>query len=108
MNDQDSFFAKTPKPPYFAVIFTSEQSDTLDGYSNFAKRMEELARLEDGFLGIETVRAGRQGITVSYWSSQESIVKWKKNLEHKEAQNLGKEKWYQKYRVRITKVERDY
>ncbi len=103
-----SFISKTPEPPYFAVIFTSAQSQDLEGYSEQAIRMEELARQQNGFLGLETARDGSDGITVSYWSSLEAINAWRLNLEHLDAQTQGKKKWYQHYRVRIAKVEREY
>jgi len=48
------------------------------------------------------------GITVSYWASEDAIRNWKANLDHQLAQKLGKENWYQAYKVRICKVERDY
>lgn len=73
-----------------------------------ATAMEHVAQQEEGFLGIESVRNGKEGITVSYWKSLDAVQKWKQNLKHLEAQKLGKEKWYLSYRVRITKVEHDY
>ena len=36
-------FAKTPSPPYYAVIFTTIQSDDHDGYTETNDRMLELA-----------------------------------------------------------------
>lgn len=69
----------------------------------------KLAQQQDGFLGIESVREpSGLGITVSYWENLEGISKWKKHSEHREAQDLGKEKWYNHFKVRICKVERDY
>ena len=69
--------------------------------------MVELAATQTGFLGIESAREG-VGITVSYWSDLQSIREWKANLEHQEAQTLGREKWYSSFKARISKVERDY
>lgn len=48
--------AKTPKPPYYAVFFTSLRTETDDGYSHAAKSMVELASKQPGFLGVESVR----------------------------------------------------
>lgn len=98
--------AKTPKPPYYAVVFTLLSSVDQD-YLDMSSRMLNLASDQPGFLGIETAR-DKLGITVSYWSDLESIKSWKANLDHQEAQRLGKEKWYLEYKVRIAKVERDY
>jgi hypothetical protein len=50
--------SSTPKPPYYAVIFTS--------------------------------------------------IRTPGDAEHMEAQSLGKDKWYESFKVRICKVERDY
>lgn len=95
------------KPPYYAVIFATTLTDDTEGYLETAERMEELAKNQKGYLGIESARA-EIGITVSYWESLEAITQWKNNIEHIEARNLGREKWYKKYQLRICKVEREY
>ncbi|WP_455384395.1 antibiotic biosynthesis monooxygenase family protein [Acidihalobacter prosperus] len=100
--------ASTPPPPYYAVIFTSLRSEAEDGYAQTAQRMEELAAGRRGFLGIESVREGAQGITLSYWTDLEAIREWKADLEHAEAQRLGRERWYERYSVRVARVERAY
>jgi len=65
--------ARTPKPPYYAVIFTSARTDGDNGYAAAADRMVELAHQQPGFLGIESAREG-VGITVCYRDSLESIA----------------------------------
>ena len=102
-----SLIAKTPKPPYYAVIFTSLRTEGDNGYAQMADNMVELAQQQPGFLGIEAARED-VGITVSYWSDLESIKQWKANLDHQQAQRLGREKWYSSFKARISKVERDY
>ena len=99
--------AKTPKPPYYAVIFTSMQSADTAGYSDMAKKMTSLAELQPGYLGIESAREN-VGITVSYWRDLESIKQWKNQADHLEAQAAGKSRWYSAYTTRIALVERDY
>jgi heme-degrading monooxygenase HmoA len=102
-----SLIAKTPEPPYYAVIFTSHRTEGDDGYSEMATMMVALASKQPGFLGVESARE-EVGITVSYWSDLESIKSWKVNLQHQEAQKLGHEKWYSTFKTRICRVERDY
>jgi heme-degrading monooxygenase HmoA len=99
--------AKTPIPPYYAVIFTSTRTDIDEGYTEMAEQMVKLASNNDGFLGIESANEG-MGITVSYWTDLESIKKWKENTEHAFAQKLGKEKWYSSFKTRIALVNKDY
>lgn len=99
--------AQTPAPPYYAVIFTSKRTEIDRGYGQMAERMKTLASQQEGFLGMESAR-DELGITVSYWRDEASINKWKAEIEHKEAQRLGKEWWYSNFQVRVCKVERDY
>lgn len=73
--------ADTPKPPYYAVIFSSISTEDNTGYSEMADLMVELAKQQDGFLGIESAK-NEIGITVSYWTGIDSIKKWKQNSEH--------------------------
>lgn len=69
--------------------------------------MLDLAKQQSGFLGEESAR-NAVGITVSYWKDLESIKAWKQQTDHKLAQQKGKTDWYQQYKTRICKVERDY
>ncbi len=102
-------FADTPEPPYYAVVFTSRRSPVDEGYAAVAQRMVELAATQPGFLGLESARDEQGlGITVSYWSSLEAIAAWKAHLEHQEAQAAGRQRWYEHYTVRISRVERAY
>ena len=100
-------FAQTPEPPYYAVIFTSLKDKEDQGYGTMSERMIALVQRQEGFLGFESAREAL-GITVSYWRNEDSILAWKAQIEHQEAQKLGKERWYTDYRIRIAKVERDY
>ena len=106
--------AKTPTPPYYAVIFTSQKTDIDGGYIKMSSQMVELVETQPGFLGFESATDGivREtplgGITVSYWKDMHSIKNWKENSEHILAQKTGKEKWYKSYKIRICKIEHDY
>lgn len=99
--------AKTPKPPYYAVIFTSLRTAGDNGYAEMAAQMDELAKEQTGYLGIEAAREDL-GITVSYWKDLESIRRWHENGAHRTAQMKGYETWYQSFTVRICKVEKEY
>lgn len=99
--------ASTPEPPYYAVIFTTIRTNVDDNYEETSKRMEELAKDQEGYLGIESAR-NILGITVSYWKSLNAIAQWKNNLEHTIAREKGRTLWYKQYHLRVCKVERDY
>lgn len=93
--------------PYYAVIFTSTQTVGDNGYPLMAQQMEELAKKQPGYIGIESARSD-VGITVSYWESLSAIADWKANTDHLFAQQKGIKDWYTWYKVRICLVEREY
>jgi heme-degrading monooxygenase HmoA len=94
------------QPPYYAVIFTSQRTDGDSGYAAMAQRMEDLAREQPGFLGMESVRDEQgAGITVSYWIDRESIDRWREHAAHLQAQERGREQWYESFSIRICRVE---
>lgn len=103
-------FATLPNPPYYVVCFSSRRTKTdAEGYGYMAKAMVELAAKQPGFLGIESARGSDGfGITNSYWRSEESIRRWKADVDHIAAQRAGAERWYEVYEVRIARVERAY
>jgi heme-degrading monooxygenase HmoA len=101
-----SKIANTPKPPYYAVIFTSVRTEGDNGYAEAAARILEIARQQPGFLGYEAARTD-VGVSVSYWESLEAIKAWKEHPEHKKVQ-AKEQLWYGENKIRISKVERDY
>ncbi|QDY69345.1 antibiotic biosynthesis monooxygenase family protein [Qingshengfaniella alkalisoli] len=105
-----SRFAPMPDPPYYAVIFANQRTDTDDTrYGAMADWMVELATARPGCIGLESTRdAEGFGITVSYWTNEAEIIAWKADVTHLAAQKTGREKWYEHYRLRVAKVERSY
>jgi uncharacterized protein (DUF952 family)/heme-degrading monooxygenase HmoA len=95
---------------YTAVIFTNQRTGVDDdGYLAMAEHMDALAATQPGYLGIESVRGtDGTGITVSYWVDDDAARAWKLHAEHELAQSLGRSRWYDRYRLRVATVEREY
>ena len=91
---------------YFAVVFTAQRSLSGDDiYDMTADRMVLLARRQPGFLGVESVLGDDGiGITVSYWVDRDAIANWRQQAEHLAAQALGRQEFYDWYRVRVAEV----
>ncbi|HEY2516060.1 MAG TPA: antibiotic biosynthesis monooxygenase [Polyangiaceae bacterium] len=109
--DAPPALARTPAPPYYAVIFTSIRAlgdaEADRAYDGTSDEMVRLAKEQPGYLGFDSVRdATGFGTTVSYWASLEAIAAWRANLEHREAQRAGRAGWYAKFTTRVCKVER--
>lgn len=107
--DEHAAFAALPAPPYYVVTFSSRRTAGDNGYGAMADRMVELAREQQGFLGVESARGiDGFGITNSYWRDEASIIAWKQVVSHLAAQRMGRERWYEHYEVRIGRIERAY
>lgn len=103
----DSLFT----PPYYAVIFTAQRTDSDEaGYGKTAELMARLAAQSPGYLGVESTRNPETGlgITVSYWRDEASIRTWKQQLDHTAAREMGRKAWYASYALRVARVEREY
>lgn len=100
---------QTPKPPYYTVVFTSIRTDVEEGYTEMNDSLWEDAQKLEGFIGAESLRNEEGfGVTVLYFTDMETIIEWSKYQKHLRAKELGKEKWYSDYKVRIARVEREY
>ena len=107
MMETGSAFDKDGWPErYFAVIFTAQRSLSGDDiYDMTADRMVWLAQRQPGFLGVESVRGDDGiGITVSYWVDRQAIANWRQQAEHLAAQALGRQEFYDWYRIRVAEV----
>jgi heme-degrading monooxygenase HmoA len=106
VGEMDSL-AQTPPPPYYAVLFSSIRTAAdPEGYEAMAEEMLRLGSQMPGFLGIESARGmDGFGITISYWTTPDAIAAWKEHAEHRIAQRLGKQRWYEAFRLRVCRVE---
>jgi heme-degrading monooxygenase HmoA len=109
-SDPTEALARTPAPPYYAVVFTSRRTEAeAQEYEAAAQRMLALAAAQPGFLGVESARgADGVGITVSYWASLEAVHAWGRHAEHREAQRAGRQRWYEVFRLRVCRVEEEW
>ena len=92
--------------PYYAVIFSYQRSDDLEGYQEMDQITLQLAQSIKGYLGYEVTGDGKEhAIFISYWKDMESIEKWRKNDIHNQAKQKGKTQWYNWYHSQICRVE---
>lgn len=99
------FIKPLPQKDYYAVIFISERTDNLQGYSEMDELTIELAQQINGYLGYESIKNANKGIFISYWESMEAINTWRNNHVHQLAKEKGIKEWYNFYLSQICKVE---
>ena len=92
----------------YVVIFTRRMTDDLDGYDAMAARMVELAEKQEGFIAFNSIADAKLGVAISYWKDLESIKAWKQNIEHLQAQKLGRSKFYSDFSLQVCRIEKSY
>lgn len=97
------------EPPYYVAVFSTVRTREQDGYRETNARMEELVRGVPGFLGMDHAQTpGGLGITVGYFRDADALAEWRRDAEHRAAQERGRAEWYESYTLHVAKVERSH
>lgn len=95
-----------------AVIFEANSYlDKQARYLEIASELRPLLERIDGFIAIERFQSLLEPgkiLSLSWWRDEESVLAWKKNVFHQEAQAEGRESILSYYRIRVAHVFRDY
>ena len=92
------------------VLFRSKLTDQAgDDYHAMAEEMLARARSMPGFVDFKSYAAADgERISVIHWQSQETMRGWSDDVRHVIAQRLGREKWYEYFRLEVAEVVRSY
>ena len=69
----------------YAVIFSYQLSDNLDGYEDMDQKTIDAVVNVPGYLGYEKFGDGNQNTFISYWKDLKSVDIWRKDFLHIEA-----------------------
>lgn len=95
-----------------AVIFEvlpreAHRQDYLDA----AARLRPILESIEGFVSVErfeSLTTPGKILSLSLFEDEAALERWRNVVEHREAQALGREKYFEDYRLRIASVLRDY
>ena len=96
----------------YAVIF--EDWPTKDGkeeYLQIASKLKEFLQNCEGFISIERFQSlieENKLLSLSFWEDEKAIEIWRNMFEHRIAQDKGNTGIFEKYRIRVANVLRDY
>jgi heme-degrading monooxygenase HmoA len=72
-------------------------------------RMAKLAAAMPGYVSYsQYASADGEEVAVVEFESHETAAAWRAHPEHREAQRLGRERWFSEYRITVCDVARDY
>ncbi|MFE2646529.1 antibiotic biosynthesis monooxygenase family protein [Streptomyces nigra] len=89
------------------AVFTTVRTEEQSGCSETDARMEDLVKDVPGYLGIDHAQTpGGLGITVGHFRDADALTRWRTDVEHRAAQQRGRDEWYQSHTLHVAKVER--
>ncbi len=80
-------------------------------FESALKHMQEQVGKYDGFLGEAPCRSvdnEKKFVSLFYWQDRQSIKAWREDPEHVKIQQLGRDKIFAWYKIRVCEIEREY
>ena len=96
------------EPHPIVTIFRSRlRADAGDEYTAWSQRMLESARGMPGFVDFKVFQAeDGERVSVITFDSLESQRAWREHPDHRAAQRLGRERFYEHYDIQVAEVVR--
>ena len=91
------------------TIFRSRlRADAEPLYGEWAARIDALAHAMPGFVSIKRFDAADgERVSLVEFADQASHDAWRDHPEHRAAQRLGRERFYEAFRVQVCQLERE-
>jgi heme-degrading monooxygenase HmoA len=95
-----------------AVIFESwPKPGKKQAYLDMAASLMPLVQNIDGFISIErfqSVADESKMVALSFWRDEAAVTAWRNVMEHRRVQQKSRDTVFEKYRLRVAPVVRDY
>ena len=94
-----------------ACIFRSTRTKDCDAeYRDWSAKIDAIVVATPGYVSHVSFRdvTNREGVTISYFESLESIATWRDQPVHRQAQELGRNRFYEEYTIEIAEIVREY
>lgn len=98
-----------PKLNMILVLFRSRlHPEAGDDYHDMAAEMLATAEGMPGFIDFKSYRAeDGERLSVIRWQDLETLTRWRDHPRHKIAQQAGRARWYESYRIEVAEVRRE-
>src|SRR5688572_8542316 len=77
-------------------------------YEETGNRMVELVSEMPGFLGMDYAATDDGELLVARFESHEALAAWRNQPEHREAQTLGRDRFFSRYHIDVCEPVRSY
>jgi heme-degrading monooxygenase HmoA len=90
------------------TVFRSRlRAEAMDEYTEWAARMDELAKTMPGYISHKGFTApDGERVTIVEFEDEESLKRWSRQSEHVEAKGKGRSDFYSEYRIQVCTIQR--
>jgi heme-degrading monooxygenase HmoA len=90
------------------ILFRSKlTAEAGDEYARMAAEMDARARTFDGFIDVKAFTAeDGERLTLVWWRDEESLAVWREDARHRMAQQTGRARWYEYYKMDVARIIR--
>ncbi len=94
--------------PSIVILFRSKLTpEAGTDYQTMNDELQSLVRQNPGFVDVKSFTAADgERLTVVWWRDEESLAEWRNLMRHREAQNMGRQKWYEYYKIDVATINR--
>jgi heme-degrading monooxygenase HmoA len=91
------------------VLFRSRLTEQAgEDYQQMAAEMYGSAQDIPGFIEFKSFKAeDGERMSVVWWKDEETLKLWREHPRHRIAQQAGREKWYEYYKIEVAEVKRE-
>src|SRR4051812_15875263 len=110
MNGRSPIRTSNPKEKFTMIVILFRSRLTAAAGADYAAMDAELDRLvrnQPGFVDVKSfIAADGERLTLVWWKDRETLAQWRNLPIHREAQESGRAKWYEYYKMEVAEVFR--
>jgi len=90
------------------ILFRSKLTPAAgDDYAGLNAELAEYVKTRPGFVAVKSFMAeDGERLTIVWWRDRETLEQWRNDMRHMEAKKLGRQKWYEYYKIEVAEVYR--
>ena len=91
------------------ILFRSKLTSAAGAdYMRTSDALESYVKTKPGFIAVKSFTSeDGERLTVVWWKDRETLEDWRNDLRHVAAQNTGRERWYEYYKMEVAEVFRE-
>jgi len=91
------------------ILFRSELTSAAGvDYAQTSDALESYVKTRPGFIAVKSFTAeDGERLTIVWWKDRETLEQWRMDPRHVSAQNTGRERWYEYYKMEVAEVFRE-